>query len=74
MRLAASKLPPLVLLGLERVLALGQVLELVPVLALELVPVLELALEQVLEPALEQVLELVRHNQQQPNHRPVPPS
>jgi hypothetical protein len=66
MRLAASKLPPLVLLVpgrvLERELALEQERELVPVL------VLELALGLVLEPVLglerELVPVLVPHSQQ----------
>ena len=73
MTLTASKLPLLVLLALVQVPVLvqelGQVPALEQVLELELVPALEQVLERVLEPGLGRV----RHNQQQPNHRPVPP-
>jgi len=77
MMLAASKLPRPAepVLELAQVLVLERVLELVPEPVLELVPErvleLELALERVPEPGLG--LGQGRHNQQQPDHRPVPP-
>jgi len=68
MMLAASKLPPLVLLVLEQELAPVLVLELAPVLEQELAPVLEQELALVLVLELVPVLGQVRHNWQQLNY------